>query len=275
MSPCSIVAMLAGSETARCIMHGCAAELAIGRAGCKAWGRGRPRPPTFLYRDASLVVVDKPAGLLCHRTELAPDRDVVMMRVRDAVGAHVYPVHRLDRGTSGALLFALSSEVAAVLRVAFDEGRIVKTYLAMARGHTPEHVIVDYPIPKAEGTKERVAAVTELRRLGAGDHASLVECHPRTGRYHQIRRHLAHLRHPIAVDSNYGTGWFNRDVRARTGLARLALHASVLSFVHPVTLVPVQARAPVPQDLRRAIDVLGLGEALRAYEVPLSVRLDR
>jgi len=225
-----------------------------------------PPAPTFLYRDPSIIVVDKPAGLLCHRSELAPDRDVVMIRVRDAIGAYVYPVHRLDRGTSGALLFALSPEVAAVLRVAFDEARVEKTYLAIARGHVPEHVVVDYAIPKAEDSKERVPAVTELRRLGVGEHVSLVECRPRTGRYHQIRRHLAHLRHPLAVDSNYGTGWFNRDVRARTGLERLALHASEIRFMHPTTSVPVRVRAEVPADLRRALAVLGLEAALNDYE---------
>lgn len=225
-----------------------------------------PPPPTFLYRDASLVVVDKPAGLLCHRTELAPDRDVVMIRVRDALGAFVYPVHRLDRGTSGALLFALSSEIAATLRVAFDEARVEKAYLAIARGHVPEAIVVDYAIPKAEDSKERVPAVTELRRLGVGEHVSLVSCRPRTGRYHQIRRHLAHLRHPLALDSNYGTGWFNRDVRARTGLGRLALHAESIAFPHPVTGERVHVRAPVPEDLRSAMDALGLGDALRDHE---------
>lgn len=218
-----------------------------------------PRPEVvFLHRDASLVVVDKPAGLLCHRTELAPDRDVVMMRVRDALGAYVYPVHRLDRGTSGALVFALSSEVAAELRVLFDEARVKKRYLAIVRGVAPESLVVDYAIPKAEGTKERVPAVTDVRRLAAGEHVSLVECRPRTGRYHQIRRHMAHLRHPLALDSNYGTGWFNREIRAKTGLARLALHAAEIAFEHPTTHEPLVVRASLPADLSAALEVLGL-----------------
>jgi len=213
---------------------------------------------TFLYRDAALVVVDKPAGLLCHRTELAPDRDVVMMRVRDALGAYVYPVHRLDRGTSGALVFALSSEVAASLRIQFDEAQVKKRYLAIVRGIAPERTLVDYAIPKAEGTKERVPAVTEVARLAAGEHVSLVECLPRTGRYHQVRRHMAHLRHPLALDSNYGTGWFNREIRARTGLGRLALHAREIAFVHPSSGAPLVVRAPLPGDLTAALEILSL-----------------
>jgi len=227
-------------------------------------------PVVFLFRDESLVVVDKPAGLVCHRTELAPDRDVVMTRVRDALGAYVYPVHRLDRGTSGALVFALSPAIAARLRVAFDEGRVAKTYLALARGHAPERGTVDYAIPKAEDSPVRVAAITEIERVGTGDHCSLVAAHPKTGRYHQIRRHLAHLRHPIALDSNYGTGWFNRHIRARTGLARLALHAFEITFPHPACGEDepraVRVRAPVAADLRAALVALDLGDALAAFE---------
>jgi tRNA pseudouridine65 synthase len=226
-------------------------------------------PVVFLFRDESVVVVDKPAGLVCHRTELAPDRDVVMTRVRDALGAYVYPVHRLDRGTSGALVFALSSAVAARLRVAFDEGRVAKTYLALARGHAPERVTVDYAIPKAEDSPVRVAAITDLERVGEGDHCSLVVARPRTGRYHQIRRHLAHLRHPLALDSRYGTGWFNRDIRARSGLTRLALHAFEIAFPHPAReddAPPLRVRAPVAADLRAALVALGLGDALAAFE---------
>ncbi len=226
----------------------------------------------FLYRDAALVVVDKPAGLVCHRTELAPDRDVVMTRVRDAIGAYVYPVHRLDRGTSGVLVFALSPAMAAALRVAFDEGRVHKTYVGLARGLVPARVTVDYAIPKAEGSKVRVAAVTELERAGAGEHCSLVVARPLTGRYHQIRRHLAHLRHPLALDSNYGTGWFNRDLRARVGLERLALHAAEITLPHPAlpaTAPPLRVRADVPADLRAPLAALGLGAALEAFEAGL------
>ena len=212
-------------------------------------------PLRVLHRDADLIVVDKPAGLLTHRSTLAADRDVAMTRVRDAIGARVWPLHRLDRGTSGVLAFALSQDAARELRAAFDLGAVEKVYLALARGNAPEHVVVDHPVPRAEG-KERVPAITELRRLHAGSYFSLVEARPRTGRFHQIRRHLSHLRHPIACDSNYGTGWFNRKVRAETGLERLALHA--LSIRLPKSTGVITVEAPLARDFALALERLGV-----------------
>ncbi len=210
---------------------------------------------SVLYRDDDLLVVDKPSGLLTHRSELAPDRDVAMTRARDAIGARVWPVHRLDRGTSGALAFALSEEAARSLAAAFERGEVKKRYVALARGEPDPHSLVDYAIPKGEG-KARVSAVTELRRLYAGGWFSVVEARPRTGRFHQIRRHLAHVRHPIANDSNYGTGWFNRKVRAEAGLLRLALHA--LELCVPGRSGPVTVRAPLSPDLRDAFQRLAV-----------------
>lgn len=214
-------------------------------------------PLTILYRDDELVVVDKPAGLLTHRSELAPDRDVVMRRLRDAIGCHVWPVHRLDRQTSGVLAFALSPLAAQRLRKCFDQSGIEKVYIAIVRGEAPEHVLVDYPVPRGQG-KERVPAVTELRRSHKGSYFSLVEARPRTGRFHQIRRHLSHLRHPIACDSNYGTGWFNRKIREQTGLARLALHAAAITL--PTARGVITVSAPLPHDLSRALHELGVPE---------------
>lgn len=210
---------------------------------------------SVLYRDENLLVVDKPAGLLTHRSELAPDRDVAMTRARDAIGARVWPLHRLDRGTSGALAFALSADGARELHAAFERGEVQKRYLALARGEPGEHTVVDYAIPKGEG-KARVPAVTGFRRLHAGGWFSLVEAHPRTGRFHQIRRHLAHLRHPIANDSNYGTGWFNRKVRAEAGLTRLALHAAELTL--PARAGSITVHAPLPADFREALERLAV-----------------
>jgi len=212
-----------------------------------------------LYRDDDLLVVDKPAGLMTHRSELAPDRDVAMTRARDTIGAYVWPLHRLDRGTSGALAMALSEDAARTMRVAFDEGRVAKVYIAIVRGEAPEHVVVDHPVPRSQDG-ERVPAVTELRRLFLGEFFSVVEARPRTGRFHQIRRHASHLRHPLANDTNYGTGWFNRRVRAEGGLTRLALHAAAIRLPTPAGAVRV--RAPLPDDLASAMLRLGVPEAL-------------
>lgn len=210
----------------------------------------------ILFRDDSVVVVDKPAGLLTHRSGLAADDDVLMTRVRDAIGAWVWPVHRLDRQTSGVVAFALSEDAARALRAAFDEGRVAKRYVALVRGTFPDAVDVDYAIPKREGGA-RVPAQTSFRRLETGALSvregatwSLVEARPKTGRYHQVRRHLAHLRHPIACDSNYGTGWFNRAARA-LGLSRLALHAAEIEL--PTATGLLRVAAPLARDLDAAL----------------------
>lgn len=203
-----------------------------------------------LHRDADVVVVDKPAGIVVHRSDMARERDVAMMRARDTIGAHVWPVHRLDRQTSGALVFALSEDSARALREAWDDGRVRKTYLAIVRGAPPDRVVVDYAIPKAEDGP-RVDAVTEVWTLARGEWCSLVLASPRTGRFHQVRRHMAHLRHPIANDSNYGTGWFNRKVREEGGLMRMALHAHSLTLPNVGVVV-----APLPLDMTLAIERL-------------------
>lgn len=220
-----------------------------------------------LYRDDEVLVVSKPAGILTHRSELANDDDVAMMRARDAIGAHVWPVHRLDRQTSGALVFALSAAMARVLCQAFEESRVTKVYVALVRGQAPEHLVLDYPVPKGEG-KERVPAVTELRRLYSGEFFSLVEARPRTGRFHQIRRHLSHLRHPIAGDSNYGTGWFNRKIRAEAGLLRLALHATSITF--PTSGGVREVHAPMAEDFAAALAKLGVPLALTSVPSAIS-----
>ncbi|MBI3207087.1 MAG: pseudouridylate synthase [Myxococcales bacterium] len=216
---------------------------------------------SILYRDDSLLIVDKPAGILTHRTQLAPDSDVAMTRARDAIGAWVWPLHRLDRGTSGALAFGLSEQAARTWQEQLDAGSIVKVYLALVRGVAPDAIELDYPVPKSEAGP-RVPARTAFRRLWAGDHCSLVEARPETGRFHQIRRHLSHLRHPIAGDSNYGTGWFNRKIRQSTPLTRLGLHCSSLAF--PLPGGPRRVVAPLASDFAQALIALGAPDALVA-----------
>lgn len=209
-----------------------------------------------LHLDDDVVVVDKPAGLLTHRSHLARDRDVAMMRARDAIGRYVYPVHRLDRQTSGALLFALHEDATRSLRDAFDTGNVTKSYLAIARGETPREETIDSPVPSDENG-ERVLAVTRIQTLYSGDYFSLVHAFPQTGRYHQIRRHMAHIRHPLACDSNYGTGWFNRKIREEASLHRLALHAHSISFAHPKGHM-LRVCAPLATDFCAALDALNV-----------------
>ncbi len=219
-------------------------------------------PIELLHVDPHLVVVDKPSGLLVHRG-WADDEDVAMFRVRDALGRHVYPVHRLDRGTSGALLFALDEETLASLNRAFEAGEVEKHYLALVRGTPPAKGTIDHPVPKNE-EGDRVPAVTHYTLLArsAVDRCSLVQALPRTGRFHQIRRHLKHIDHPLIGDVNYGHGSLNRHYRATYGLHRLALHAQELAFTHPSTHERVHVRAPLPQDLLAPLRALGLEGAV-------------
>lgn len=227
-----------------------------------------PRSPIpVLFLDDDLVVVAKPAGLSVHRGADRGPR-FVMTEVRDQLGRWVYPVHRLDRATSGALLLAFSSEAAARLGEQFGGGAsaapsgVEKRYLALVRGIPAEEGVIDHPVPKGGKGGERVPAVTEFRRLGVFERFALVEARPRTGRTHQIRRHLKHLSHPLVGDVRYGKGEINRHFRARFGLHRLALHALDLGFDHPTTGERLTIRAPLGEDLGGPLRAMGFGDVL-------------
>jgi tRNA pseudouridine65 synthase len=215
-----------------------------------------PPLPT-LFQDGVLLAVDKPAGLAVHRGA-ARDRTVALQIVRDRVGRHVHAVHRLDRATSGVLLFALDPATARRLQEQFEAGTVAKRYLALVRGIPPEEGVIDHPIPRDEDGP-RVPALTEFRRLATFERYALVEARPRTGRRHQIRRHFKHLSHPLIGDVRYGKGEHNRLFRDRFGLHRLALHALELAFEHPETGESVRIVAPVPEDLAGPLRAMGMG----------------
>ena len=215
-----------------------------------------------LYRDASCVVVDKPSGMIVHRGWANDDQDLLRL-TRDTVGQYVYPLHRLDRGASGVVLFALNEHAARTLNRGFAEGGIDKRYLALTRGHPPESMLVDHPIPRAPG-EERVPAQTEVQRLGTFERYALVQASPKTGRLHQIRRHLKHLSCPLIGDVKYGKGEHNRLFRERYGLDRLALHAAALRFVHPDSEQPITVRAPLSGSLAHCLGENGLQSAAEA-----------
>jgi tRNA pseudouridine65 synthase len=229
------------------------------------------RALTLLHRDDRLAAFAKPSGLLVHRGW--GDDDVVAVDLaREAIGARVFPVHRLDRATSGVLLFALDAECAAALGRMFEAGTVEKRYLALVRGAPPEAGVIDSPVPRTEGGA-RVPAITAYARRHVvtgieGRSYALVEARPATGRLHQIRRHLKHLGHPIVGDVNYGKGDLNRLFRERFGLARLALHAARLALAHPITGEALAIAAPVPEDLGGPLAAMGFpGEAWEVENV--------
>ena len=238
-----------------------------------------PAPLPILYQDSRLVVVDKPAGLFVHRSALDRTAGAALQQVRDQLGRHLWPVHRLDRPTSGALCFALDAETAAFLGAAFAEGRVEKAYLAVVRGHPPATLAICRPlIPlKPDGNGHRpgaepqpahtdvqvLATATQPWPVGPYETAryALVEARPKTGRQHQIRRHLARLNHPILGDHRHGDHRHNKAFVERLGVERLLLHARRLVLPHP-SAEPVDVFAPVPPHLAAVADAFGWEEAL-------------
>lgn len=206
---------------------------------------------SLIYSDEHLVAIDKPAGLLVHRTDLAAgEQDAAVQRLRDQLGRPVWPAHRLDRGTSGVLLFSLDPTTASALGQAFEQGRVEKTYVAMVRGWPPEGFECDHPLARdpeqPSAGQVLLPSRTRFRTLACWawpwsdgrfptSRYALVQAHPETGRRHQIRRHLKHLGHPIVGDATHGKGPVNRAVAQHLQINRLWLHALEASLVHPHT----------------------------------------
>ncbi|HWB80217.1 MAG TPA: pseudouridine synthase [Nannocystaceae bacterium] len=192
-----------------------------------------------LYRDDRLVAVDKPAGMVVHRSEQCPDGVPVLQNLRNQIRRRVWPLHRLDRATSGVLLFALDADAARQLSQQFERHEIDKRYHAIVRGWTELVGSVDWPL-REHPDAPFVQATTSYRRLATlelpiplGAHATVryacVEAQPHTGRMHQLRRHFAHLRHPIVGDVRHGDGKHNRIFRA-LGLSGMMLRAVSLTI---------------------------------------------
>lgn len=220
-----------------------------------------PRPEVrVLYRDDDVIVVDKPSGIVVHRGWADDEIDLLRI-VRGIAGRHVFPAHRLDRGSSGCTAFALNPSAASALGRAFADGNVTKRYVALTRGHPPDQGRIDHALPREPGG-ERVSAATRFRRLGTAGRYALVEAVPETGRLHQIRRHLKHISCPLIGDVRYGKGEHNRLFRESYGLRRLALHAVELSFPHPARAERLTVHAPVSGELRECLEALGLLDAM-------------
>lgn len=235
------------------------------------------QPLSLIYQDPSIAIFNKPAGLLLHRSFIDRHEKLFALQMaRDLIGQRVYPVHRLDRPTSGLLLFALSPAVAAVLNLAFTSGAVSKKYLAVCRGIPPESGVIDYPLvedqdrcdPYRQEGKEAQSALTGYRRLATVEldqrvgryptsRYSLVEVTPVTGRRHQIRRHFKHIFHPLIGDVNYGEGRHNRYFREQFNCSRLLLHAAELSFPHPEDGRLLSFTAPLDPVFAGVVDSLG------------------
>jgi tRNA pseudouridine65 synthase len=240
----------------------------------------------ILYLDPHFVIVNKPAGLLVHRSGIdRHETRFALQEARDLVGRKVHPVHRLDKPTSGALLFALSPEAARRMTEKFAGGEVAKHYLAVVRGFVDDAGLIDHPlVEEADAITDRRArhgkaaqpARTEYRCLAraelphpvgryATSRFSLVQAFPRTGRKHQIRRHMKHIFHPIVGDTTHGDGRQNALFRAHLGCARLMLVATGMCFAHPFTGERIDIVASPDEEFMRVGARLGWSAALARF----------
>jgi tRNA pseudouridine65 synthase len=220
----------------------------------------------LLYRDEHLAIVNKPAGWLVHRTPLDKgETRFVLQTLRDQIGQHVWPVHRLDKGTSGVLMFALSAEVARTLSQAFESGEgLQKTYRAVVRGWPADAGQINHHLKRMpdDMRAERLEVQPAQSRFATLRHFDLplpqqgfsstrcaeVALEPLTGRRHQLRRHMKHIAHPIIGDATHGKGPLNRDVAELIGFQRLWLHAERLQMAHPVSGQALVIDSPTPDE---------------------------
>jgi tRNA pseudouridine65 synthase len=216
---------------------------------------------SVLYQDSEVVAVEKPAWAVVHPTRGARGALVVVRALAAQLDAEVFPVHRLDRQTSGVLLLARSATAAATLGAEFREERVRKTYLGLCRGALSESLRIDRPVPEG-GTHRPACTEVEPLEVLCGRYTFL-RARPRSGRRHQIRYHLKHASHPLAGDTEYGRGDINRFFRERFGLHRLFLHAESLRVLHPTEPRFLELASPLPADLGAVL------ERLRAYNGPV------
>ncbi|WP_026954173.1 pseudouridine synthase [Algoriphagus vanfongensis] len=226
----------------------------------------------IIYQDSSLIAINKPSGLLVHRTKLAAEEktEFAVQILRDQIGQRVYPVHRLDRPTSGVLLFALDETLLPELKRQFADREVSKTYWAIVRGiPRDDNFLIDQGL-KNERSGKIQEAITDFRLIQSCEipfdttgryptsRYSLLEACPKTGRTHQIRRHLAHARHYIVGDKKHGNNKQNHFFQAQYGLDHLLLHGQKLEIFHPVLQKKLVLEAEIPVHFRTILDQLGM-----------------
>lgn len=232
-------------------------------------------PIDILYQDDAIVAINKPAGMPVHRSQMVNDAPHYLVDVlREQLGGNVLLAHRLDRATSGVLLVARSSEIAAALGAQFMQRTVHKRYLAVVRGWPePADGVIDYPLPGARETGPRHDARTRYQRLATVEvpialgrypqqRYALVQAEPETGRFRQIRKHLAHLHHPVIGDCQHGRSDHNRLYKQHFACHRMLLHAWQLDFTHPTSDAPMTLHAPLDAEFMAIIERFGWNAAL-------------
>ena len=222
----------------------------------------------IIFQDKHLAVINKPHGLLVHQSPIARDaEEFALQMLRDQIGQNVWPAHRLDRKTGGLLLFSLSKEANALAQQLFRQNEIKKNYLAIVRGHTPDEMEIDYPLKKENGVvQEAFTFFKTLQKaeidIALGKHPtsrySLVEAEPQTGRMHQLRKHFAHIHHPIIGDRPHGCNKQNKLFKETWEMDTMLLHASELQFVHPFSKEKIHLKAPLHAEFIRVMKLLNM-----------------
>ncbi|MBE9584705.1 pseudouridylate synthase [Mucilaginibacter sp. JRF] len=222
----------------------------------------------ILYQDEYLVAINKPHGLLVHRSSIANDASEFALQIlRDQLGQKVYPAHRIDRKTGGLLLFALDKDSEIAMQKQFANNEVSKSYLALVRGFAPDEGEIDYPLRKENGTlQDAFTAYKTLSRaeldVPFGKHQtsrySLVEVKPRTGRMHQIRKHMAHIFYPIIGDRTHGCNKQNKLFKERWEIETMFLHAESVAFVHPVIRQNISIKAGLQPEFMAVLDLMGI-----------------
>ena len=220
----------------------------------------------IVYQDDHLIAINKPHGLLVHRSSIANDaKEFALQLLRDQVNRHVSPVHRLDRKSGGLLLFAFEKDVEIAMHQQFQNGLVQKKYLAIVRGYAPDSQDIDYPLAKENGTiQDAFTAFITLKRaeldVAFGKHTtsrySLVEATPTTGRMHQLRKHFAHIFYPIIGDRKHGCNKQNKLFKEQWEMTTMLLHASELIFKHPVTNEEIRLKAPLQEEFARVMELM-------------------
>ena len=229
----------------------------------------------ILYRDDDYIAINKPSGLLVHRSPIDPhETRFAVQMLREQIDQYVYPVHRLDKPTSGILVFALNKQALRLLSQQFSSQQVKKTYLAIVRGFMPESGCIDHPV-KAH-TDDFIKSSTKISNAQTAyqclaqteipvnidrypmSRFSLVKLMPTTGRRHQLRYHMKHCAHPIIGDAKYGKGNYNRYFKHYFDNNRLLLAATSLTFSHPVNNQTICIHAHPGKDFQAICDKLAL-----------------
>lgn len=220
----------------------------------------------IIYQDEHLIAINKPHGLLVHQSSIARDAtEFALQLLRDQVGKKVSPVHRLDRKTSGVLLFAFDKLTETAMQQQFMNAQTEKKYLAILRGYSPDNMDIDYPLAKENGTmQDAFTSFTTLQKaeldVAFGKHStsrySLVEATPKTGRMHQLRKHFSHILHPIIGDRTHGCNKQNKFFLEQWNMTTMLLHASALTFVHPITLEKINLQANLSDEFKRVMNFM-------------------